>query len=430
MKLLVLIDNHSPRTEYMVQHVLGTMLGIQVEFTTQADEFLASSLPRIAYSTQRAEGALQIIPNGLLAQQGINEQEIEITQWQELPIFFQTQGDLPFDIFSASFYLLSRYEEYLPFTPDAHGRFPSHESLAVKQGFYQLPLVDLWARELGRVLEKRFPELHIPKKEFQFIPTIDVDNAFAYKHKGLVRNILGFAKSVLHLKFLDVFRRLAVLLGAKKDPFDTYDYLLSFLPDKAQWFILGGSFSKFDRNLSVSHPAFKKRLKQISAKNRIGLHPSYHSFQEPEFIVNQKERLEKVIGLPVTHSRQHYLRFSLPQTYQWLADMGIEQEYSMGYADTIGFRASTCTPFNFYNLHSEKALPLKVIPFQVMDRALLQGLKLDPNQAVQQTLTMAKAVNEVGGVFVTVFHNETQSGINEWKGWERVLQQIVEGVDH
>lgn len=428
MKLLVLIDSQSPRAEYIIHHVVETMLGLQVEFTTQADDFLASSLPKIAYSTQRVEGALQIVPHGLLTQQGIIEQEIEITQWEKLPIFFQTQGDLPFDLFSASFYLISRYEEYLPFTPDAHGRFPSAESLAVRQGFYQLPLVDLWVKELGKVLGNRFPELRIPKREFQFIPTIDVDNAFAYRHKRFVRNTLGFANSALHFRFADAFRRLAVRFGLKRDPFDTYDYLLNFLPDEAQWFILGGNYSKFDRNLSVSHPAFKKRLNQILVKNRIGLHPSYHSFQEPEFIVNQKENLEKVIGQPVTHSRQHYLRFVLPQTYQWLADMGIEEEYSMGYADTIGFRASTSTPFNFYNLHSEKALPLRVIPFQVMDRALLQGLGLYPNQAVEQTVAMAKAVKEVGGVFVTIFHNETQSGINEWRGWEEVLKQIAEKV--
>lgn len=429
MKLLVLIDSPSPRAEYIIRHVMGTMLGFQVELTTQPATFTTSTLPRIAYSTLRVKGTLQVVPHGLLAQQGIVEQEIEIAQWQGVPIFFQTQGDLPFDIFAASFYLISRYEEYLPFTPDMHGRFPSAESLAVRQGFHQLPLVDLWVKELGKVLEKRFPELQIPKQDFKFIPTIDVDNAFAYKHKGLVRNTLGFANSLLHFRFADAFRRLLVCFRLKKDPYDSYDLLMSFLPSQTVWFILGGNYSKYDRNLLVNHPAFKKRLSQILIKNRIGIHPSYHSFHEPTFIANQKESIEKVIEHPVTHSRQHFLRFSLPQTHQWLADMGVEQEYSMGYADTIGFRASTCTPFKFYNLHTEKPLPLSVLPFQVMDRALLQGLRLSPTQAVEQTVAMAKAVKEVGGVFITVFHNETQSGINEWRGWEDVLRQIVNELD-
>ena len=49
-----------------------------------------------------------------------------ISQWKGLPVFFQTtsDSDIPFDVFAASFFLVSRYEEYLEFQPDAHGRFP------------------------------------------------------------------------------------------------------------------------------------------------------------------------------------------------------------------------------------------------------------------------------------------------------------------
>jgi hypothetical protein len=119
---------------------------------------------------------------------------------------------------------------------------------------------------------------------------------------------------------------------------------------------------------------------------------------------------------------------SLPQTYQILVDIGVTSDYSMGYSNAIGFRASTCTPYNFYDLINEKELPLSIVPFQVMDRALLQGLNFSPNEAVTKSLEMAKLVKDIGGTFVTVWHNESLSGINEWNGWDSVFNEIVRGV--
>jgi hypothetical protein len=53
-----------------------------------------------------------------------------------MPVFCQRQiGDLPFDPLAATFYLVSRYEEYLPFIPDEHGRFPAKQSFAFSNGF-------------------------------------------------------------------------------------------------------------------------------------------------------------------------------------------------------------------------------------------------------------------------------------------------------
>jgi len=40
---------------------------------------------------------------------------------KDFSAFFKSEGDYPFDIFSAVFYLLSRYEEYLPYKKDMYG---------------------------------------------------------------------------------------------------------------------------------------------------------------------------------------------------------------------------------------------------------------------------------------------------------------------
>jgi hypothetical protein len=67
---------------------------------------------------------------------------------------------LPFDIFSASFYLLSRYEEYINPHYDLHNRFKAEESLAFKNGFLQIPLVDLWAIELGKIINRQYNHIN------------------------------------------------------------------------------------------------------------------------------------------------------------------------------------------------------------------------------------------------------------------------------
>ena len=69
-----------------------------------------------------------------------------------------------------------------------------------------------------------------------------------------------------------------------------------------------------------------------------------------EILKKEKMRLENIINTPVTFSRQHFLRLSIPETYQNLIDLDIEEDYTMGYAKYAGFRASTCTPFYFFDL--------------------------------------------------------------------------------
>lgn len=414
-----------------MHQIVMQMLGVEVQITSDFSSFENSQQPRIAYSTQRVEGAVWVKPHGLLQQTGIQQQDVAMGTWRKLPVFFQTEASasIPFDIFAASFFLLSRYEEYLPFTPDAHGRFPSQGSMAVMHNFLHLPLVDLWAKELGSILKEQFPQLSLKKQEFTFIPTIDVDNAFAFRQKGFWRNTLGLAKNLLTGKFSTAWLRLQVLCNLKPDPFDTFEQLQKVLPPQSVWFILSGSTSRLDRPISLHSKMYRQRIEGIAQQFTIGLHPSYGSLHSISSIAAEKNALESVLQTRVEFSRHHYLRFQLPHTMRQLVQLGVTHDFSMGYADRLGFRASTCTPFRFYDLLAENVLPLSIVPFQVMDRALLQGLKLTPQQAVEQTLQLAQMVKNVGGTFVTLWHNETQSNFNEWKGWDHVLNDIIKGVE-
>jgi hypothetical protein len=433
MQILVLVNSLTPRNQYIINHILGKMLSFEVKITENINELLEHQGLKINYTDRKINQTINITPHPLLSLNGIFEQSFAFFYWKSIPAFFMTdnEADIPFDIFAASFYLITRYEEYFPLETDMHGRFKVAYSIAFRNGFLEVPIVDLWVSELGEMIKQKYPNVKLEEKKFQFIPTIDIDNAFAFKHKGLVRTSLGSARSLTKLQIDDLLKRTAVNLNLEYDPFDTYDELMQILKDKPNsvWFILGGEYGSYDKNVPLRKKSMRKLVKRIANRYQVGVHPSYGAETSFERVKSELDALSKVINKKVVASRQHFLRLKLPQTYRLLNELGITHDYSMGYSNAIGFRASTCTPFRFYDLIDEKELPLVVVPFQVMDRALLDGLKYNARQAVDRTLEIANRVCKVGGIFVTIWHNESLSGINEWEGWEKVFSEIVWGVN-
>ena len=131
------------------------------------------------------------------------------------------------------------------------------------------------------------------------------------------------------------------------------------------------------------------------------------------------------MNTPISFSRQHYLRLSFPETYQNLIDLDIKQDYTMGYPKVVGFRASTCTPFYFYDLDFEIQTPLKIFPFAFMDLTLKNILNLSNEESVHKINELKEEVKKVNGTFITLFHNEALSENGEWKGWSTIYKTTV-----
>src|SRR5207253_2245204 len=110
----------------------------------------------------------------LLAETGITQPEIRVEQTGNYKIFFQTPGDLKFDMLAASFYLISRYEEYLPHSKDEYGRYAHVNSLAFREGFLDVPLVNLWLQDLRNVIASKFQSTSLKKQSFTFLPSYDI----------------------------------------------------------------------------------------------------------------------------------------------------------------------------------------------------------------------------------------------------------------
>ncbi len=420
----------SARTEFIVNHLFKNILNCRFTITNDLKKYLDSKHPIVCYAKEYAGKGLHIIPSGLLSEEGIRPIEPEISYWEELPVFFRTSGkEIPFDLFSASFYLLSRYEEYFEKDRDRHGRYPVEKSLAFRHGFLEQPVVDQWAVKLKELLREKYPEIVFNAPNFQFIPTIDVDNIFAYRHKGLFVHGFQLLREVFTGKFRRARYRLAVIFRREEDPFFNLINITSLHRDCGTlpiFFFHCGGYGRYDKKTFLPSFAYRNVKRNISRDFIVGLHPSYHAAFFPLLFRLERKALDRcMMDKKVLHNRFHFLRFRIPESYRMLSREGIAHDWSMGYSSNPGFRAGTSFPFHFYNLNNEKTYRLLLHPFAVMDKTLKKDLNLNPEESKQYILNLARKVKAVNGTFVTIFHNENLTDAFSWRGWKKMYGSLL-----
>jgi hypothetical protein len=432
MQLLIYCPKVTPRIKYIFNFIFREVILCDFEFTSIASDFNKHGLPKISYAEVPLDNELFFSAAPLLKAHRVEPVELKLTTFGEIKVPFPVEHSaLPFDIFAASFYFLSRYEEYLPFGGDDHQRFPANQSLQYQLDVLKVPIIDNWALLLKNILAKAFPSLSFGKRKFQFIPTIDVDRAYHFRSSGLLRNTLRIVKAAAHLNTEKIINIISTGLG-KVDPFDTFGYLAyaheQYRLKPIYFFLLSKKGHEvFDQNIDPANEAFKALIAEIAGTAQIGLHSSYASNTDNNKLEEELLRLEAICNRKTDRSRQHFLKMNLPHTYLQLIKAGINHDYSMGYATQIGFKAGTCTPFFWYDLQLEKQSHLKVHPFAVMDVTLQHYLKLSPAQAVAKIEEMITQVKLVNGTFCSLWHNESLSETGKWKGWKQVYDEMLKG---
>ena len=422
------------RLQYTCSFIFKEMMGQLYELTSNEERFSNADGVKINYSNlTHFTQTINIQPQGLLQQVGVVIQPVECFNYNGNKAFFKTSScDFPFDIFAAVFYLISRYEEYLPHTKDTYGRYAHENSLAFKEGFLQLPLINIWIKDFRQFLQEhslsssKNPSLFTHQnKPFTFLATYDIDIAYSYKHKGFLRNVGGFFKQ-------PSLQRLKVLMGLQQDPFNSYEWLhrLQAAHPNVQpiyFFLVPGKNGLYDKNILPRHPAMQTLIKTHAAKYTIGLHPSWQSGDAENLLKEEKELLEAIAGKPITVSRQHFLRFNLPQGYQRLIDAGITADYSMGYGSTNGFRASVASSFYWYNLQTEQSTQLRIHPFCFMEANSFYEQRFTPQLALEEMKYYYAVCKNVQGEFISIWHNHFVGTDKLFKGWKEVYEEFMTG---
>ena len=223
----------SPRLQYAASEIFGRFKNCELRFSRSFKTRQVREYIQIDYGESiPGNHGFKIPQHSFINEEGINPAfQPEVFSIDGQRFLFPDSAndtDLNFDIFSAVFYMLSRYEEYLPFHPDQHGRFPSYESISHKYGFLKYPVVDYWVYLLKQKLEKKYIGLKLEFKiDFLIQPSYDIDQAWYFKNRRSLQNLGSIAKNVLRAEWNQVKDKIAIWIGRKSDPYDTYNQITS-----------------------------------------------------------------------------------------------------------------------------------------------------------------------------------------------------------
>ena len=227
-------------------------------------------------------------------------------------------------------------------------------------------------------------------------------------------------------------KRWKILRGKTGDPYDAYTWM-DKMHEQYQlkpyyFFHVGARTGKYDKNISPGRKAMQQLIQHHFYRYPVGIHPSWRSGDEPGLLVKEIQSLQKITGGNIYSSRQHYIRFELPQTYRRLIDAGIKFEFSMGYGSINGFRASVASSFYWYDLEKETQTQLQLFPFCYMEANSFYEQKFSPQQALEELQHYYKITKSVNGLLITIWHNNFLGTDRTFAGWREVYEKFMKEI--
>lgn len=387
--------------------------GVDYQLIQNKSEWDESSTQSINYTSEPLTADLQIYPQGILFESDIYpSKKLDYNNGE-----FLLDGVC--DELGIIFFLLTNYFEYFNQDRDQHDRYQSKNHPLVKLNKHTEPVVDQLVKDIWGKLGLEYETV---AKGFKLQPTFDIDIAWAYKERPLKRAIGGAIKGGKPIE------RLQVLAGSKKDPYDTFDSIKNIAANHKETtcFYLLGDYGPYDKNIAWDNKAYQSLINEMDQSILSGIHPSYQSYLDSNQIKVEKKRLEIITKKQINRSRQHFLRLSIPRSYKLLIDVGINNDYSMGFADNVGFRSGTSFPYSFFDLTKNEKTSLIVHPFAYVDSAFKDYLKLTAEESIPLMKEMKSKIKEVGGTFCFIWHNSSIHNTGEWSEWRAVLDKTLE----
>lgn len=336
------------------------------------------------------------------------------------------------DIFASSFFMLTRWEEYINKNRDCHNRFPATESLAYKQGFLNRPVVNEYVEILWNILKYLGIEQKRKEKNFQLYLTHDVD--IPLKYHNFKCGLLEIAGDVVKRKDVilaskNLWQKLKVHIKMEKDPYDTFDYLMDISEKvgvKSYFFFMGRGLTKFDNAYKSNDDFIKNIIKKIKKRgHHIGLHSTYNAYNQPEQFAKEKQELEINFDTKITFGREHYLRFEVPTTWQIWKDNGMEWDSTLSFADKEGFRCGVCYEYSVFNILTREKLNLREKPLIVMDGSFATyQLDIEPKEMEKKINYLIEKVKKYNGDFVFLWHNSSFN-TTKWNKYQDLYERLL-----
>ncbi len=406
--LLIYTQKLTPRIDYIFKQICCNMLGIEISFTSEIEKFISHNKPKISYGKVPLGSELFFESHGLLSENKIEPVSIDVSKWGYTYGFFRAsdKSALSYDIFAASFYLITRYEEYLPYIPDEFGSFPVEQSLAYEYKFLEQPIIDYWADMLLNMILVAFPKLRYKKAPSRINTLIEAKQPFAYANQALVNIIYGYIKEISQWKIKDSVIRTQTLLGLKRDPYDTFSWIIQntkMASKRLIVFFMLGDAAKISERQNTNSPIICQKIKFVGDYEEIGIVFSKDAILDHQAMKDEKTRMEAITHRPVQCSMFEDNMLKFPDAYRGLIQLEIEKDYSMVYPTAVGYRAGTCSEFLFYDLEHEVKTPLIISPVAISSNALKQ-FGTDKTESLVQEFYEQTA--NLGGELNFMFSNQ------------------------
>ena len=299
--MLIFVEKVNERLTYAFDFIFKER-DLNYMFTSDESEFEEYSEAKFNYSNKNLGNAPSIVPSSMLFENNIKNYSIDLSVFNKEE-YFSLNGIC--DPIACIFYILTRYEEYQSKFKDKHGRHLGKKSILYRFGWHEKAVCDRWSENILFFISSQ-TSFRYEKKKYspQIIPTFDIDKAYAYKHKGIIRNILGYLKDLYSNDTGRTKERRMVLSGSKKDPFDNYDKIFDIqsrgFDVKLFWML--GNYGKYDKNISHKNRRHRRLIRKMDTIASIGIHPSYRSNSNEFNIHNEIERLQGIIKKHVRSS--------------------------------------------------------------------------------------------------------------------------------
>jgi hypothetical protein len=402
-----------PEKDYIWHVVFGEILGISYQV--------------VAFNTNTHTFSL---PNGTQFQ--IPDAFASLSADMEWNYTLETHGafEPDFDLFAFCFFMLTRLEEQKAVERDQHGRFPARLSWSARHGMLQRPLVNECAEWIwNKLLHFGWTE---PRRQkiFQWQFSCDVDHPKLWW--SITDRIKTVAGSILMRhsikEALYWLKNPAMFQPKARDPFDVFDEWMDLFEQNGhqlQFNFLGDRPQTSNCWYPLNHPFIVHLMQRIDRRGHvIGFHPSYEAFEDEAIFKRELKSIQAIAPSAIVSGRQHYLRFSNPQTWQMWEEAGLKMDGTLGYAESDGFRCGICHDYPVFDVRNRVMLNLREQPLILMDVTLAQYQSLTPDQGLEKIANYHSVVKSYHGTLTLLWHNSSWN-TPAWEPWKYVLKEAL-----
>lgn len=175
----------------------------------------------------------------------------------------------------------------------------------------------------------------------------------------------------------------------------------------------------------VDSPAMKRIAKMIlEAGGEIGLHGGYYRFNQADGYRQSRDALRRALGVEAVGIRNHFLRFSGPETWRAQAAAGFQYDSTFGHSDRAGPRDGRMQPFFPDDPETGRKMGLLELPLTVMDMTLFRNPNHDGPAALEAAWQAILPVIQAGGLVTLLWHNDYFNE-REFQDWQWTYEQLL-----